>query len=48
MIKTESDYNKALERFEILFDAPIGTPDGDEAEILAILIDKYENKHFPI
>ena len=47
-IKTELDYSQTLKRFEILFDAPIGTPDGDEAEILAILIDEYENKHFPI
>ncbi|WP_310556146.1 transcriptional regulator [Flavobacterium sp.] len=47
-IKTETDYNEALKKFEILFDASIGTPEGDEAEILAILIDEYENKHFPI
>ena len=47
-IKTELDYTQTLKRFEILFDVPIGTPEGDEAEILAILIDEYENKHFPI
>jgi HTH-type transcriptional regulator/antitoxin HigA len=47
-IKTESDYNSALQRFEIVFDASIGSAEGDEAEILAILIDEYENKHFPI
>jgi HTH-type transcriptional regulator / antitoxin HigA len=47
-IKTESDYNEALKRFEILFDAPIGSIEGDEAEILSVLIGEYENKHFPI
>jgi HTH-type transcriptional regulator / antitoxin HigA len=47
-IKTESDYNEALKRFESLFDSSIGSSEGDEAEILSILIDEYENKHFPI
>ncbi|WP_309607771.1 transcriptional regulator [Flavobacterium sp.] len=47
-IKTESDYDEALKRFEILFDSSIGTLEGDEAEVLAILIDEYENKHFSI
>jgi HTH-type transcriptional regulator / antitoxin HigA len=47
-IKTDKDYKEALARFEILFDAKTGTPEGDEAEILAILIDEYENVHFPI
>jgi HTH-type transcriptional regulator/antitoxin HigA len=47
-IKTEQDYNRALERLELIFDAEIGTPEGDELEILGILIDKYEELHFPI
>jgi HTH-type transcriptional regulator/antitoxin HigA len=47
-IKTETDYREALKRFELLFDTKIGTPEGDEAEILAILIDEYENTHYPI
>jgi HTH-type transcriptional regulator/antitoxin HigA len=47
-IKTETDYQMALERFELLFDAEIGTPEGDEAEILALLIDEYENINYPI
>ena len=48
LIKTETDYQLALERFEILFDAPIGTPASDEADILALLIDEFENKNYPI
>ncbi len=47
-IKTDNDYNQALERLEIIFDAKNGTPEGDELEVLGILIDQYENEHFPI
>lgn len=47
-IKTENDYNQALERLEIIFDANPGTEEGDELEILGILIEKYESEHFPI
>ncbi len=47
-IKTEKDYQKALERLELVFDAKKGTEKGDELEILSILIDKYENEKFPI
>ncbi len=48
LIKNKADYEKALKRLEILFDAPIGTPESDEADVLALLIDEYEKKHFPI
>lgn len=48
MIKTEEDYQKALKRLESIFDAPIDTPEGDEAEVLSILIEKYEDEHYPI
>ena len=47
-IRNEKDYQKALERLEVIFDAKLGTPEGDELEILSILIDRYENEHFPI
>lgn len=47
-IKNEKDYEKALGRLEVIFDSKKGTKDGDELEILSILIDKYENEHFPI
>lgn len=48
LIKTEADYNQALERLEILFDAKKGTEEGDELELLGMLIDQYENEHFSI
>jgi HTH-type transcriptional regulator/antitoxin HigA len=47
-IKTEKDYNDALDRLESIFDSKKGSAQGDELEILSILIEKYENEHFPI
>ena len=47
-IKTDKDYRDALERLEIIFDAPINTKEGDEAEILSLLIENFENEHYPI
>ena len=47
-IKTELDYDKALERLEIIFDAKKGTKEGDELEILSILIEKFEKENYPI
>lgn len=47
-IKNEQDYQNALKRLEEIFDAKMGSEDGDELEILSILIDTYENENFPI
>ena len=47
-IKTNKDYQAAMNRLEIIFDAQPGTPEGDELEVLGILIEKYEQEHFPI
>lgn len=47
-IKTKEDYNIALKRLEVIFDAAIGTPQSDEADILSLLIDEYEKKNHPI
>jgi HTH-type transcriptional regulator/antitoxin HigA len=47
-IKTDEDYNQALERLEEIFDAKNGSPEGDELEVLGILVDRYENERFPI
>ena len=48
VIKTEEDYNQALKSFEEIFHAPADSEEGDEAEILSILIEKYEDEHYPI
>jgi len=47
-IKTEQDYQQALKRLEEIFDAKTDTKDGDELEILGILIENYEEEYFPI
>ncbi len=47
-IKTEADYNQALKRLENIFHASADSKEGDEAEILSILIEKYEDEHYPI
>ncbi len=48
LLKTDADYIMALNRFEYIFDAQLGTHESDEADILWIIIDEYENKYFPI
>lgn len=47
-IKSEMDYRAALKRLEDIFDAKLGTPESDELEILGLMVDDYENKHYPI
>ncbi|MCI0615995.1 transcriptional regulator [bacterium] len=47
-IKTEADYQAALEEIERLFDAIPGTPDGDRLEVLTTLVEAYEEQHHPI
>ena len=47
-IKTEADYLEALERLDKIFDSAVGTAESDEADVLGILIDEYEKKHYPI
>ena len=47
-IKTKKDYEQAMERLELLFDAKKGTAKGDELEILSLLIEKYEDEKFSI
>lgn len=47
-IKTEQDYYQALKRLEMIFDAKKDSSEGDELEVLGILIDQYENEQFPI
>lgn len=48
VIKTEKDYEQAMLRLEEIFHAPAETPEGDEADLLSILVEKYEDEHYPI
>ena len=47
-IKSEFDYQRALQRLNDIFDAVSETPDSDEADILGVLVDEYEKKYYPI
>jgi HTH-type transcriptional regulator/antitoxin HigA len=47
-IKNKADYEAALEEIERLWGAEEGSADGDRLEILATLVEAYEEKHFPM
>jgi HTH-type transcriptional regulator / antitoxin HigA len=47
-IRSEEDYEAALEEVERLWGSPLGTPDGDRLDVLATLIDAYEARHYPM
>jgi HTH-type transcriptional regulator/antitoxin HigA len=48
LIKTKEDYTLALSRIDELMDAKAGTPEADELELLATLVELYEEKQYPI
>lgn len=47
-IHSREDLTTALARVEQIWGAQPGSPEGDELEVLAILIEKYETQHYPI
>ncbi len=47
-IRSEADYEAALEEAERLWGAKSGTPEGDRLDVLATLIEAYEAKHYPM
>jgi HTH-type transcriptional regulator/antitoxin HigA len=47
-IKTDLDYREALKDIDLLWNAPDGSPDGDRLDILATLVEAYEEKQWPI
>lgn len=47
-IRSEKDHKAALTEVERLWGAKAGTPRGDRLDVLATLIEAYEDKHFPI
>ena len=48
VIKTEAEYEVALARVAELMDAQPGSPDEQELELFALLVEQYEQEHFPI
>ena len=47
-IRTKADYERTLREVEGLWAAGKGTPEEDRLDVLATLVDAYEQKHFPI
>src|SRR5712671_4978502 len=47
-IRSNADYELALQEIRRLWGAKEGTADGDRLDVLATLVDAYEQKHFPI
>ncbi len=48
ILKNDKDYNKALARFEQIFDADPDSHVSDEFDLLSLLINTYEEKNYPI
>lgn len=47
-IRTEEDYEAALAKIEEIFDAEPGTSDADLLDVLVVLVEAYEEEHYPI
>jgi HTH-type transcriptional regulator / antitoxin HigA len=47
-IRTEADHDSAVARIAELIAAKPNTPEGEELDILATLVDAYEAKHHPV
>ena len=47
-IKTEEDYKKALNVIDILLSAPSDSEEAERLELVSILVEDYENKHYKI
>ncbi len=48
IINTEREYDQALNRLDVIFDSPPKSKEGQEAELLALLIEDYESREHPI
>jgi len=48
IIKTEAEHKAALARIEKIFAAKRGTPEGEEFELLTLLVEQYEEATVPI
>lgn len=48
IIKTKKQHKAYLERMNTIFDAKKGTPEFDELDLLALVLEKYEEENFSI
>ncbi|MBL8448010.1 MAG: transcriptional regulator [Zoogloeaceae bacterium] len=47
-IRTDEEHRAALAEIESLWNAPEGTPEADRLEVLAMLVEAFEQAHYPI
>jgi HTH-type transcriptional regulator/antitoxin HigA len=47
-IRTEQQHQAALRRLEEIWEAEPGTPESDELDVLSVLVEAYEDEHYPI
>ncbi|MBL8522114.1 MAG: transcriptional regulator [Betaproteobacteria bacterium] len=47
-IRTKRDYEAALKQAEAWWDAPTGSPKAERLDVLTLLIEDYESRHFPM
>ena len=47
-IRNQQDYEAALQRIESLWDSEDGSPELDELDVLATLVEAYERVHYPL
>jgi HTH-type transcriptional regulator/antitoxin HigA len=47
-IKTTRDYRRALKEIEALMHAKRNTPAGDRLDVLVVLVEAWEARHFPL
>ena len=48
LIETEEEYNQVMKRIDELFDAPKGSKEAKELDLLVLIVNKYEDENFPI
>lgn len=48
VLKTDRDYTKATNRLMEIFHVKPGTPEGDEMELLMVLVKDYDDKHYVV
>lgn len=47
-IRNDADLRASLARLDTLWGAAADTPEGDELDVLVLLVEKYEDEHYPI
>lgn len=48
LIETEEEYNQAIAQIDLLFDAPKGSKEAKELDLLVLVVNKYEEENHPI